>query len=73
MTAKILEFKPKSKPEKLKPVEQLMNAIDRDENGLSPIEAALEGLKQAYTPDQLTEMFKEFEELLLKLIVSTFY
>ena len=63
MTAKILEFKPRSKPEEPKPIDQLMHAIERDEAGRSPMEAALEGLKQAYTPDQLNEMFKEFDEL----------
>ena len=63
MTAKVLEFKPRIKPEEPKPVEQLMNAIDRDENGNSPIEAALEGLKQVYGPEKLKEMFDEFDEL----------
>ena len=62
MTAKILEFKSRSKEEP-KPVEQLMKAIDRDENGNSPMEAALEGLKQVYGPEKLKEMFDEFDEM----------
>ena len=64
---KVIEFRPRvkeePKPGATLPVEQLMNAIDRDENGNSPIEAALEGLKQVYGPEKLKEMFDEFDEL----------
>ena len=63
MTAKILEFKPRPKPEEPKPVDQLMHAIERDEAGRSPMEAALEGLKASFAPDELKAMFDEFEEV----------
>ena len=62
MVAKVLEFKPRVK-ETPKPVEQLMNAIDRDENGNSPMEVALEQMKQVYGPEKLKAMFDELDEM----------
>ena len=63
MGARILEFKLKPKPEEVKPVDKLMQAIERDEAGRTPMEVALEGMKQAYTPEELKVMFDEIEDI----------
>ena len=59
---KILEFKPKPKPESPKPIESLMNAIERDKHGRTPLEAALAEIQAKYTGQELTDMYNELED-----------